>query len=101
MVVAGDLPFLLPLLPSGLPLTALLHQALIGFPVGCAHLLKGRLSETAMGSAYCSLPVHGRLQGMLGNLCCCLVPSSHLFSYLQQLITRSQKSGSTVCQDPY
>lgn len=64
MVAAHFLPFLVLLLPSGLPLPALLHQALIGFPLGFAHLLKGRLGETGMGSAYRSLPVHGRLQGM-------------------------------------
>lgn len=83
MVAAHGLPFFLLLLPSGLPLPALLHQPLIGSPLGGAHLLEGRLGETAVGSAYRSLPVHGRLQGMLGNLCCCLVFGLHLFSYLQ------------------
>lgn len=86
MVATHDLPFLPLLLPSGLPVLALQHQALLGCPLSCAHLCEGRLSETAMGSAYGSLPVHGRLQSMLGNLCRCLVPGSHLFSYLQSLI---------------
>lgn len=65
MVTAHDLSFLMLLLPVGLPFSALMHQALIGFPVGFAYLLKGRLGEAGVGSAYRSLPVQGRLHGML------------------------------------
>lgn len=82
VVVAHDLPFLMLLLPFGLSLPALLHQALIGFPLGSALLLKGRLGEAGMGSAYRSLPVKGRLEGMPGSLCCCLVPGPCFMSYL-------------------
>lgn len=65
MVTAHDLSFLMLLLPFGLPFPALMHQALIGFRLGFAHLLKGRLGEAGVGSAYRSLPVQGRLHGML------------------------------------
>ena len=82
VVVAHELPFLMLHFPFGLPFPALLHQALIGFPLGCALLLKGRLGEAGMGSAYRSLPVKGRGQGMPGSLCCCLVPGPCLMSYL-------------------
>ena len=82
MVVAHDLPFLVLLLSFGLPILALQHQALIGFPLGFACLLKGSPGEAGTGSAYCSLPVQGRLEGMLGSLCCCLVPASRLLSCL-------------------
>lgn len=82
MVVAHHLPFLTLLLAFGLPFEAPLHQAPIGFPLGSALLLKGRLGEAGMGSAYCSLPVKGRSQGMPGSLCCCLVPGPCFMSYL-------------------
>ena len=82
MVVAHELPFLMLLLPFGLPFPAPSHQALIGFSLGCALLLKGRLGQAGMGSAYRSLPVKGRCQGMPGSLCCCLVPGPCLMSYL-------------------
>ncbi|KAA6419134.1 MAG: hypothetical protein FRX49_10874 [Trebouxia sp. A1-2] len=60
-----------------------LHQTMLGIPVGLVHLLKGRSPQIGVGSAYRSLPVKGRLQGMLGSSCCFLMPLSDLLNNLK------------------
>lgn len=87
MVVAHQLPIVVLLLPFGLPSMFLLHQPMLGIPVGLVHLLKGRSAQVGMGSAYRSLPVEGRLQGMLGSSRSFLVPLPGLLSNLNCQVT--------------
>ena len=84
MVVAHQLPIVVLLLPFGLSAMSLLYQPMLGIPISLVHLLKGRSPQIGVGSAYCSLPVEGRLQGMLGSRCCFLVPLPGLLSNLKE-----------------
>ncbi len=88
VVVAHQLPIVVVLLPFGLPAMPHLHQTMLGISVGLVHLLKGRSPQVGVGSAYRSLPVEGRLQGMLGSSCCFLVPLPGLLSNLVPVTCR-------------